>query len=58
MKRRKSDRNRKRTAPRDLSAKAAGVKGGLLPAVRQAAAVPPVQMADGSVRFVQPSLGG
>jgi hypothetical protein len=59
MKRRKtSDRNRTRTAPRDLSAKAAGVKGGLLPAVRQATAVPAVQMADGSVRFLQPSLGG
>src|SRR5262249_47468312 len=49
--RKTNDRRRKRSAPRDLSAaKAAGVKGGLLPAVNQLTAVPAVQMGDGSVR--------
>jgi len=59
MKSRKtSDRSRKRTAPRDLSAtKGAGAKGGLLPAVKQVAALPAVQMADGSVRFLKPTVG-
>ena len=58
MKSRKTnDRNRKRTAPRDLSAtKGAGVKGGLLPAVKQGPALPAVQMADGSVRFLKPTI--
>ena len=52
MKARKTnDRNRKRLAPRDLSAaKAAGVKGGLLPAV------PAVQMGDGSVRNLKATV--
>jgi hypothetical protein len=58
MKSRKTnDRDRKRTTPRDLSGtKSAGVKGGLLPAVKQAPAVPAVQMADGSVRFLKPTI--
>jgi len=44
-------RNRQRSTARDLTTRqATGVRGGLMPAVNQLAAVPAVQMCDGSVR--------
>jgi hypothetical protein len=44
-------RSREHSKAKDLTTRqATGVRGGLLPAVNQLAAVPAVQMGDGSVR--------